>query len=573
MKLNILHKAVMGLGLVALMGFTAVSCTESDSELVSFQDDNNLDSPNDTIYSIIGIIGNLQKVADRTILLGEVRGDLTVVTEAANTDLQDLANFKAKPGSTYNDARDYYAIIQNCNYYLANVNADLVLRGRKVFEKEIAVVRTYRAWAYLQLAINYGSVPFTDQPVLTEADANPASLPKYDLQQICDYFINDLQAYTDTELPSYGNVGGVNSKYFYIPVRLLLGDLCLWGGHYSEAARYYHAYLTKENNTVPTFTDGVRWYDQEFENVRGSISASPICFIPMAAQESDGQVSYLGDVFCSTVNNNDFYQVTRSTAYDQLSRSQKYTLVYINTTTNRPDTVSPPEDKVYENEQMRGDLRQWMYYTTSTNRTATSNQSSLRQTVMRWTPTVSSGGVSGTVRMNGSLSGYVSRVPLYRDMFIYLRYAEAMNRAGFPQTAFAVLKYGLWRDNIEKYIDENERNRAGDLLNFSQYEFLRTNTQGIHARGSGDADANKEYAIPDLTTRDDSILWVENAICDEMALETATEGQRYFDLMRLSMHRGDPSFLADKVARRSGTRDEQLYQLLCNQQNWYLKIE
>jgi hypothetical protein len=138
-----------------------------------------------------------------------------------------------------------------------------------------------------------------------------------------------------------------------------------------------------------------------------------------------------------------------------------------------------------------------------------------------------------------------------------------------------VLKYGLWKDNIEKYISEDERTRAGELLSFSEYTFTRNNTQGLHSRGSGDANGNKEYAIPELETQEDSILFVENAICDEMALETAAEGLRFYDLMRLSRHRNDPTFLADKVARRNGSNnfDEALYNFLSKEENWYLPIE
>ena len=163
-------------------------------------------------------------------------------------------------------------------------------------------------------------------------------------------------------------------------------------------------------------------------------------------------------------------------------------------------------------------------------------------------------------------------VILYRLSHVYLRYAEALNRAGFPEAAFFVLKYGLCNDYMDKYMSPAERSAAGDLITFSGYTFTTSNTQGIHSRGSGKANADKTYIIPELASKNDSILWVEDKLVEEMALETAGEGLRFYDLMRIALRRGDPSFLAKKVASRGGTAnfDSDLYQTLCNPQKWYL---
>lgn len=563
-----IHKVLITLifPIVGMVSFTA--CSESDSDLVSYVENNTLDSPNDTVYSVIGIVNKLQKIADRTVLLGELRGDLTTLTDHAPLALQAIANFTADASNPYNNARDYYAIIQNCNYFLANADMQLTKQGRRVFEKEYAVVKTYRAWTYLQLAINYGSVPFYTEPLLAEKDAQPELFPAYSVDQIADYFIEDLAPYVDTDLPAYGNIGGLASEDFYLPVRVVLGDLCLWAGRYREAATFYHDFLTKQGQSHPTYTNSIEWGSYEFNAIYDGYASQfsatyseMLSFIPMETRTYDGIVSQLSNIFNSTEENNYYYQATHSAAYDDLSRSQQYALIHTDPVTLLPDTVYASDTIHYETELHRGDLRLFSNYRLRTQPTASSSQSSLRQTCQKY--------------RTSSTADYLSYVSLYRVQHVYLRYAEAMNRAGFPQTAFAVLKHGLWRDNIEKYISAEERAEAGDLLSFSQYIFQRENTIGIHSRGCGAADADTTFVIPTLATKADSILYVEDRICDEMALETAAEGLRFPDLMRLSLHRNDPTFLARKVASRNGASsfDADLFERLSNKKNWYLPLE
>ncbi len=546
----------------ALLTLPFAGCQETESDLVSFVDDNKLNTPNDTVYSLMGIISKMQVVADRTIILGEIRGELTALTENASLDLQEIANFTAGTDNPYNNARDYYAIIQNCNYFIANADTALTKRGRKVFEKEMGAIKTYRAWTYLQLAMNYGSVPFFTDPILYEKNADPDLYPHYDVKQIADFFIKDLAPYVDTDYPNYGSVNSLDSRQFYIPVRVMLGDLCLWAERYREAAMYYHDFFTKQSDPHPLGIGNVQWTSFDFQDIMDSYAtqftsqslSDLLTIIPMETSEYDGIMSDLQDVFNSTSDNNYFYQATHSKAYDELSQAQQYVLVYTDPVTLLPDTICATDTIHYDSDQQKGDLRQYSIFKLRNNASVSTSFSSILQTCYKYSS---------------------DNVALYRLQHVYLRFAEALNRAGFPQAAFAVLKYGLWKDNIEKYISQQERDEAGDLLSFSEYMFTRENTSGIHSRGCGDANADTTYVIPQLPTKNDSINFVETKICDEMALETAAEGLRYYDLMRIAMHRNDPTFLATKVAARDGANhfNSELYSKLSDNKNWYLPLQ
>ena len=555
----------MGVALAIGAGAAFTSCVDTDSNLVDFG--SALDSPNDTVYSLFGVLNKMQAIADRTIILGEVKGDMTALTDAATTDLQDVANFTVGADNRYNKPEDYYAIIQNCNYYIAHADTNMSLRGEKVFIREYAAIKAIRAWTYLQLAINYGEVPFYTKPLMTEAETDPSLYPKYDVKQIAEYFIPDLAPYVETDLP----LGDAGYKTYFIPVRLILGDLCLWAGRYQEAAQYYHDYLTHVDEPHYVQDGGrYRWVSDEFLSVITMSSTNEsLMGIRMETQEYDGIVSYLDDIFTSTSDNYYYYQASASPALEELSRSQRYVYEVLRTssagTIVPEDTVSPAPDFEYLDINQKGDLRYFGTVSTSYSTAMGDNYSSTH--------------VSNTKITSGF-------VYLYHVLTVYLRMAEAYNRAGLPESAFTILKYGLSSSTVSKYINQGERNRGGDLLVWDPYLFITNdmvtstlleNTWGIHAVGCGDTRCDTLYAIPDdLTTLEDSILFVENLICDEMALQQTFEGTRFGDLQRIALRRNNPAFLADKVARRKGSsvpRDEALYNRLLDKDNWYLPLE
>lgn len=559
-----------GLCLLAVMALTGCSdMLDTDSEQVEFLDGHQLNSPTDSVYSVMGIIHKLQVLADRTVLLGEARSDLVSPTDHANADLKALASFNATADNQYNRISDYYAAINNCNYFLANVDLTLERRGGgKIFESEYAAVKAFRAWVYLQLGKVYGSVPLITEPVLTENVAEEAlRQPPSSLTDICNYFIDDLKPYVDTRLPRYGTINNLNSQKFFIPVRALLGDLCLWAGRYAEAAAFYHDYLALRSNPIVVGTNKVQWDSRTndfrstpLRNYSTALSSAAsnevLSFLPMESNDYEGVCSQLANTFNSTLANNYYVQLTPSKALISLSAAQNYCMVF-RVNDSQVDTLYAPKTNLLEPYE-EGDLRLYDYYRPSVvNQDQNSKYSAQRQTISK----LNAGGVT-----------------LFRRNVVYLHFAEALNRAGYPQSAFAVLKYGLYDKTITERIDSVERAQAGSLLTFDSNTFTENNTQGVHARGCGDAEADTLYVLPQptqaLASRADTVAWqlplVEDLIVNELALETAFEGQRYFDLLRVALRRGDSAYLALPVARRNGETDMTLYSKLLDTTNWYL---
>ena len=700
------NKSIISL-LVFLMSFGLA--TTSCEDMLTPDMDRNVENftGRDTVNFYLGILSNVQEMIENNVILGEVRGDLCEPTDYVSDTISAVANFipteDAENGLLNRAA--YYKVINQCNYYLARVDTMAQKNNIYYMRKEYAQVQAIRAWTYMQLVQNYGTVPFITRPVESAGTGWESNSPEgtVNADNLLDKLLenNLMRAYEYERLlglPNYGTfkTGAVDipHKLTLFPTALVLGDLYLLRGastsDYERAAAFYYDYL-EDTGAITNGNAGFRVYyngeDKTYTpNENGdwvmptlNYNGDLITLVPSAANASIGKTLtrvaqiYGFDPHSSTSSTDQgdagialSGQISVQVNYK--NRQIAPTPSYINLCQNQIYALQESETKI-EYPANLGDCR--IDGTIKYMR----EDGQRRAFIQKFCPRAMSS--------ESYLSGFTFRynMPVYRKRQIYLRFAEAINRAGFPRHAFAILRNGLQAkkmpairydsvqyDDVNKtfkkvpylrivadgtgYIGIDEMRRALDHPDFLDFtDDAKWNSQGIHAFGTGEhkdldtlytydrivgermaqealragapaeAAQRLRYSLleesntpttgegegqPTEPDRSDytelpaddpqvptdlaqQINAVETLIADEMALETAYEGWRYYDLMRIARHKNADNWgagvsgtqwMAWLISRRSldlkpyenpTQYDATLFGKLSDPNNWFLQ--
>lgn len=580
MKLNI--KTLCSSFLVSTAFFTMSGCSEmleTDSGRIAFEKDNQLKNTNELFYTISGILSEVQKVGDRYVLFGELRGDLMTVSENASVSLKEINGFQTTSDNAYADKHDYYTIINNCNYALRKIDTSTVVQNEKVMLPAYVVIKSIRAWTYLQLAQIFGEVVYMEEPVLN-LESSLAEYPILNTDELVETLITDLRSYTDVPLPA----SGISPDNF-VPVQILLGDLYLYQNNYEQAAQVYHDFITAHSYILSQ--DYVsRWMTSTYEDA--------------ATRHRD---SYLNEAISSIRFNTDSRQFHSNLV--SLTYNGNPSLVPVqNYMDSMAATIHFHSDKIgnaisgYSEGDLRGNVTVYktkMQYGDAYSLEKIGENNSATSLIYKFFH-IGNESTSGSDPKNNLIKGklvYLTQIPIFRIPQLYLRYAEAVNRTGKPSLAFAVLKYGLTNSNIKNplMVNPSEIANKESYLNFENTVFDQNIPTAARGRGLGVSKDVNIFVIPDYTryvtvegvktpsqnsadlaaAHQDSINWVESRILDELAAETPFEGNRFFDLLRVSRRRENhPAFMAEKVSAKF-SNPEAMKVMLMNMNAWYIK--
>lgn len=522
-------------------------------------------SGRDTVYFYNGILRNVQDMVEQNELLGDLRSDLVTTTKYTSDSISNIVKYENKridgEDQLLNRAA-YYKVINQCNFYLAKVDTTAQKNNIKYMKREYAQVLNIRAWAYLQLVQTYGTVPFITKPVDnadTGWEKNPEKWATAD--NLLDLLKADLKTANGIEYangygyPDYGEyqTGNsnfkVNTKYLRFYSDLILGDLYLLHSanrqDYIEAAKSYYKFLRRYNNSTYNVTGGFATYSR-YQLPNGTYQYTPrvdswigsglnasslgnenITIIPSAANNTFGRVlsrnvqifgfdpssrnSTSSDVNGGSVStsgqvtisvNYRSRQVGPSNAYVNLCKAQSYS--------NTEYASGIASNITYFTGV--GDAR--MYGTAPIVETKEGGRDENENRYIMKSAVPAS--VDGSGLAHGASFKHFRSI--YRVRQVWLRYAEAINRAGFPRLAFAVLRDGIDHQTLPTLTDSikyiNADSTKYHTVTYLDSTSVENTSRGVFYLGNDEmrrAQAEPEHSLflPDFENKDNN-EWLSN---------------------------------------------------------------
>lgn len=527
--MSILKRLPKPLTLIILM-MMMLSC--EDMLNVDLKDvvtsDKNFKNDFDSRAAALGIAGLFQEtLADQYILLGELRADLLDVTLNADEYMRQLSVHSVDPSNPYLNPGNFYKIILSCNDALSNINI-MNQEGRislTNYSRDYSEIAAFRCWMYYLLAVHFGSVPYVTETI---EDIDMTDINSYPVVSL-DNMIDSLAAFMSS-LPSLGmtdwgisidDYGGINRAF--VDKTMFLADLFLWKGYYREAAVLYRTIMDEGNDLASLDKykcsyyfgynypagGGFSWPNM-FKTYIGGISSSAqyrewrwFCIVDNRFDQTNSLVKWFSG---------NYGQYMLKPSYLSISNWKEQHLIN-----------GKPGD-------LRGEGASW----------ADENGNPVVQKYLF--------GVTSQFNQDADLF-------IFRGGTVFLRYAEAANRLGYCRLALAILNSnGLAADSRARELDDyvfRFDSTATARLWTRENQYKYRDSYGVRGRCYV---APPE--IPELSSKQDSIIYIENIISQEYALELAYEGDRWQNLMRIANRREKEAagtgvqFLADAVARK-----------------------
>ncbi len=620
-KLNIKFKTYV-LGALTLFGI--YSCTDmlnpDASDVLS--PDEVYNSVDDADAVIRGIYGKFMDVATQYVVLNELRADLMEVTSNADLSLIELSQHKdISENNEWAKPTKFFALINTCNNAAENFEqmyADSKI-DREQFNLRYSEAVAVRTWAYLQLSLHFSDAEKGGVPYITEAlenvddisKENLESYPYLSLEVMIDTLVSAMEKIPFLERITDDNfittISTFNSRYMYIDKEYLLGELYLWDGRYNEAAVIFKTIMERGTNESNPFDKYKIPYDAsaQLSNSTSNYNSG------YARYYNNDRFSVLNKwplMFMEVETSNYENEWIWVMYYDKLNEQSPFIDLFAK---NGGEYLLKPSelaidnwDSQIQNNQFKGDFRgnyakpegfTWI------------NANGEKYTTTEYTAKF---GLPGSYTLdNGDpvIMKYIYNYSEYNQNYdptdksgrwflwraggLHLRYCEAANRDGEHKIAYALMNNGItpnypgpdsiMQDGVMVALPSNDYRFALQTFKDFPYDFdarhtgSNDNPPGVYAPWFRNTGIRNRVSLQNRTVESDSLSEIETQILDEGALELAFEGERWGDLVRLSIRNNDNSILANKVAEKlekEGLNGEEVREKLMKREKWFLPL-
>jgi starch-binding outer membrane protein, SusD/RagB family len=469
-----------------------------------------------------GLYNTLQELVEEKFILGELRGDLVVAGPGAlyKKDYLEFFDHNISPENKFLDWGGFYKLINQCNDALVSLpkvkpdkdhenmaGGDTLKLNLKTYNHIVGEVLWLRAWAYFILVSNWGDVPFFTEPIYSTDQVKYLPPTKEDI--ILDQLETDLYWSVKHVFVNWAwGVGTrVDKMWNHETVNKcaavnLLADVLMYRGKYEQA--WSQDVLLKIIMPQPVIHG-----DPEYqENWNSSFNLTHNAF--------NGGPEWFNVLFRYNNENYRFawFEQGLVLAFDTENiagggiYNEKHEMIHL--TSNLASEggsyiVKPSRSAVlgWKNQSDRYRGEGYSYFLDSTfipkkvisgSQTITTNSVIVDTVIWKYV------GVSPTGERREAYRTY-GNVHIKRTVDLYLKAAEVANRLGIPGWAIQILS--------------ESRGRVG--------------------------------LPPANVSAGSTIEEIEDAIMEERARELAFEGERWYDLVRISKMRNDPNYLINMV--------------------------
>ncbi len=569
----------------------------------------------------LGLYALQQELVTQLVVLGEVRGDLVNVTENADRDLIEVNRHQITPGNKYASPLQFYKLIGACNRLALRLEQEHpeVLKDTtpNIYDRLYGEVLCMRAWTYFSAARIFKEVPYV-WPYLSSVDEiteyvsqsktviNPVTIVYgqdgytndtiYGDTVLLDRIYLDLPAIVDTfttQLKERVKLVGVIHNLInedpswdvtiwnYYAMQALLGHMYLEVGNYGMAVQHFDQILRfqRYNELVGSnvrYGLDNKFRDFSWRNIFTGIDPDEH-IMTLWYNKSYQQQNHLQFLFSTQSPNQYMLKPTRKAVHKwehiwrdyAREESDIYDLTYLD-----PENPGVPGDLyrgynvsyAYQKDGVNMELSE-MRRMLELKRVR--NESAVRE-MMKGVDTVI---YKYTIGKNSFDQD--ANFPIYRAANIHLYYAEIYARWRFPD-ASGIVKPDVFESlavlNDGTYDFDNRQLGVRGRVGFGTGIEAISLTDPIYLHHP---ETNQVTGYLDYTGNlFAKQIYVEDQVMDERIRELAFEGERFYDLMRIAKRRGDPAYLADRVAAKFDYPERtQIRQHLMNEENWYLKLE